>query len=190
MLFYIGASVLITLSVYCWLGIKGAYSKGEVLPFRVSAAIWILDTLHLILVSLASLNSVWELRFNETVAFISGLALIGIGLAILLIGMIQFRSLRRISGMHSARLIATGIYRWSRNPQYLGWFICLLGISLIGRSGLAFLLTFMLIIGIHLYNIWLEEPYLERVLGKEYLEYKSRTARYVGMPRKSNNVRN
>lgn len=124
------------------------------------------------------------------VAFISGLILISIGLAILLIGMIQFHSLRRVSGMQSAGLITVGIYQWSKNPQYLGWFICLFGVSLMGRSGLALLLTLALIIGIHLYNIWLEEPYLERVLGKEYLEYKSRTARYVGMPRKSTNIIN
>jgi protein-S-isoprenylcysteine O-methyltransferase Ste14 len=190
MLCYVGATVLVVLSIYCWLGIKSAYGAGKVLPFRVSAAIWILDTLHLILVIFASLNNVWEMHFNYTFAFITGRILISIGLTILLIGMIQFHSLRRISGMQSSGLITAGIYRWSRNPQYVGWFICLFGVSITGRSGLALLLTVALIIGIHLYNIWLEEPYLERILGNEYLEYKSRTARYVGIPRKSNNIIN
>jgi protein-S-isoprenylcysteine O-methyltransferase Ste14 len=180
----VGAAVLVVLSVYCWLGIKNAYGEGEVLPLCISAAIWILDVFHLGLVSFASLNSVWEIHFNYIVAFISGLILLSIGLAILLIGMIQFHSFRRISGMQSAGLITAGIYRWSRNPQYLGWFICLVGISFIGRSGLAFLLTFILVIGIHLYNIWLEELYLERIFRNVYGVYKLKTARYLGIPRK------
>jgi protein-S-isoprenylcysteine O-methyltransferase Ste14 len=171
MVFYIGGAVLVVLSVYCWLGIRKAYGKGEVLPLRISAAIWVLDTVHLLLVSLASLWGVWQLQFNSTVGLVSGLVLIGVGLATLLAGMIAFRSLRRISGMDSSGLVTTGIYRWSRNPQYTGWFICLLGISLMGRSG-------------HLYTVQLEEPYLEHVLGDKYRVYKSRTARYIGILRK------
>ena len=139
---------------------------------------------HLALVSLAAVCGVWQLQFNSAAALGGGLALAGVGLALLLTGMITFRSLRRISGMESSRLLTKGIYRWSRNPQYIGWFICLLGISLMGRSGLAFLLTILLIIGIHLYNTRLEEPYLEHVFGDEYRDYKSRTARYIGIPKK------
>lgn len=188
MVFFTGSAVLAGLSAYCWLGIKRAYDKGVTLPFRVSIAIWILDTLHLVLVSLASLYGIWQLQFNSTVALAIGLVLIGIGLTTLLTGMITFRSLRRVSGMDSSELVARGIYRWSRNPQYIGWFICLFGISLIGRSGLAFLLSVVLIIGIHLYNVKLEEPYLERVFGDQYRLYKSKTARYVGIPKKRDNT--
>lgn len=76
----------------------------------------------------------------------------------MLAGMLEFRSLRKMSGLETSKLITTGIYRYSRNPQYTGWFLALLGISIMGRSGLALLLTIILIVGIHLYNVKLEEP--------------------------------
>ncbi len=184
MLFYIGSAIIAVLAVYCRLGTRKAYDRGENLPLRVSAVIWILDILHLLLVALASLYGVWQLQFSSEVGLIGGLILIGFGLASLLAGMIAFRSMRRISGMDSSKLVANGIYRWSRNPQYVGWWICLLGISLVGRSGLALLLTAVLIVGIHLYHVQLEEPYLERTFGEKYRAYKLKTARYVGMPKK------
>ena len=183
MVFYIGSTVLLFLSIYCWLGIRHAYCRGNTLPWHVSATIWMLDTLHLALVSLASADGVWEIQFNRIGGLTSGIVFIGAGFTVLIVGMITFRSFRRISGMYSSNLLTKGIYRWSRNPQYVGWFICLLGISLVGRSGLAFLLTALLIVGIHLYNVLLEEPNLECVFEEEYREYKSGTARYFGIPR-------
>ena len=58
----------------------------------------------------------------------------------------------------------------------------LLGISFMGRSGLAFAFTVVFAIVIHLYTTRLAEPYLERLYGEEYRRYKSRTARYFGLP--------
>jgi len=50
-------------------------------------------------------------------------------------------------------------------------------------KGLAFLFSAVLIIGIHLFVVLLEEPYLESVLEDEYHLYKSKTPRYIGIPR-------
>ncbi|MFQ5924887.1 MAG: methyltransferase family protein [Dehalococcoidia bacterium] len=184
MLFYIGLGIWIVLAVYCLVGIKKAYDKGETWPRHVSIAIWPMDTVHFLLVTWASLYSVWLLPINKMVALIGGLVVFGTGIVIMLAGMVEFRSFRRISGMNTSRLVATGIYQWSRNPQYIGWFLWLLGIALMGRSGLAFLFTMVFIIGMHFYTIWLEEPYLERIFGEEYRWYKSRTARYIGRPKR------
>jgi len=60
----------------------------------------------------------------------------------------------------------------------------LLGISLLGQSGLALLLAGVFIIGIHLYNILLEEPCVERIFGGEFRSYKSKTSRYLGIPKR------
>jgi len=184
MLFYIGLGIGIVLAaVYCWVAIKKAYDKGETLPRYVAIAIWTMDTSHFLLVTWASLYSVWILPFNKTIASIAGLVATVIGLVVMLAGIIEFRSLRKMSGMDVSRFITTGTYRYSRNPQYFGWFAMLFGISLMGRSGLAFLLTIVFVIGIHLYTIWLEEPFLERIFGDEYRLYKSRTPRYAGIPK-------
>lgn len=49
-----------------------------------------------------------------------------------------------------------------------------------GLSGCTLLIVLMTIVFGHYYVVKLEEPYLERVFGREYLEYKWKTLRYVG----------
>lgn len=183
---YIGSGIIITLSIYCWFEIRKAYEKEGTLILHISIAIWILDTLHFLLVLWASFKNLWLIPLNKTIAFITGLAITVIGLIIMLAGVVEFHSFRRMSGLDTSKLITTGIYRYSRNPQYTGWFLALMGISLVGRSLLAFLLTIALIIGIHLYNVKLEEPYLELLFGKDYQGYKRSTPRYFGIPKRKN----
>lgn len=181
MLFYVGSAILAVLGMYCWLGTKKAYDKGEILPLRVSIAFWSLDMVHASLVVVSALYSVWPLPFNKTAALIGGLAMFGAGLAFMLAGMAKFRSLQKISGLDASELVTSGIYQLSRNPQYFGWFLVLSGISLIGSSGLALLYTGIAIILFHSYITRMEEPYLEHVFGEKYLLYKGRTPRYFGI---------
>ncbi len=180
--FYIGAGILICLSIYYWIEIKRFFDKKETLPLRVALGISTLDTTHFALVVLSSLYHSWLLPFDRIASLLAGSTMTAVGLAVMMTGMFELRSMRRIFGMEISMVITTGIYKWSRNPQYVGWFMCLLGISLIGRSGLAFLFSAVLIIGIHLFVVLLEEPYLESVLGDEYRLYKLKTPRYIGIP--------
>ncbi|NJE09006.1 isoprenylcysteine carboxylmethyltransferase family protein [Thermococcus sp. M39] len=181
MLYALGVVFFLFLSLYSWFGIKRAYEDGKTLPLHVSAVIWIGDTLHFILVLWASLRGLWLMPINATAALVGGSVLAVVGLVVMLLGMLEFRSFKRMSGLDSSKLITTGIYRYSRNPQYIGWFLALIGISIMGRSLLALLLTVALLIGLHLYNVKLEEPYLERIFGEEYRRYKENTPRYFGM---------
>jgi len=68
----------------------------------------------------------------------------------------------------------------SRNPQFLGFYLALFGISLLGRSGYALLLTALAVVYCHYYIVNVEEPYLARVFGEEYVLYRLRTPRYHG----------
>jgi len=60
-----------------------------------------------------------------------------------------------------------------------GFYLALLGISLLGRSGYGLLLTVMAIIYCHYYIVKAEEPYLERIFGEGYLMYRLKTPRYI-----------
>jgi protein-S-isoprenylcysteine O-methyltransferase Ste14 len=184
LVFYAGFGLLLLLGLYALIEIKRTYNKREVLPKRTSVALWILDIVHLFLVILASWNRIWFLPFSDTLSVPTGLVLFSVGTLLILAGMVPFRSLRRISGLEISQLIITGVYRWTRNPQYLGWFLILLGISFIGRSGLAFLLAILGIILFHYYIIRIEEPYLERAFGDKYYQYKSNVPRYIGLHRR------
>jgi len=184
MLFYAGSGLLVVLGLYVLLETKRTYDEGKKLSKGLSVGWWIVDIVHCLLVVLSSFYTVWPMPINETAALIGGSVMLGVGMVVMLAGMIEFRSIRRISGLNTPELVTTGIYQWSRNPQYFGWFLVLSGISLMGGSGLAILYTTIAIILFHLYITKMEEPYLGHILGEKYLSYKERTPRYIGIPRR------
>lgn len=176
-----GLSVM--MGIYVFSEIKRTYDNKGMFTNKLLSSWYAMWAFHHLALILASLYGVWPIAIDRTAALIVGMILFGIGLVILLMGMIEFRSLRRSTGQDISKLITTGIYRWSRNPQFVGWLLMLLGISFAGRSGFAFVLTGIFFIVIYLYTILLAEPYLERLYGEDYQFFKLRTARWVGIPR-------
>jgi protein-S-isoprenylcysteine O-methyltransferase Ste14 len=77
------------------------------------------------------------------------------------------------------------VYRWSRNPQNVGWGVALVGIALCGGSGAALLLTSVFWIAFRAY-IPIEESLLERVYGDEWRRYREIAPRFFGRPRRAN----
>ncbi|NOY96393.1 MAG: isoprenylcysteine carboxylmethyltransferase family protein [Chlorobi bacterium] len=181
---YISIGISAILGIYVFSGIKKTYDKKGTYTNKLLSLWMIMWAFHHIPLMLASFYGVWPVPIDKTFSLAGGLILFGIGAIILPMGMIEFRSLRRSCGQDISKLITTGIYRWSRNPQFVGWFLMLLGISLAGRSGFAFALTGVFAIVTYLYTTLLAEPYLESLYGEEYRLFKLRTARWIGIPKK------
>lgn len=83
------------------------------------------------------------------------------------------------------KLVITGPYAYVRNPMLTGVFILLLGLGILFNSvSLTFIFTplFILLNVLELKTI--EEPELEKRLGKEYLEYKKRVPMFIPRLRK------
>lgn len=179
----ISLGIWVVLGLYVFSEIKKTYDRNRTYTNKLLSIWVVMWAFHHVPVVLASLCAVWLIPIDRTFALAGGLIIFGVGVIILPMGMIEFRSLRRSCGQDISKLITTGVYRWSRNPQFVGWFLMLLGISLAGRSGLALALTGVFAIVIYLYTILLAEPYLERLYGGEYRLYRSRTARWIGMPK-------
>jgi protein-S-isoprenylcysteine O-methyltransferase Ste14 len=76
-------------------------------------------------------------------------------------------------------LITTGPYRYSRNPQYLGDMLHILGWMLITNSWRAWVIGALGII-LNLLAPLTEEPWLEDRFGQAYLEYKQSVPRFIG----------
>lgn len=113
---------------------------------------------------------------------VAGAVLVLLGLALYAAASVAFQSLKRMSGLDATRLVTGGIYRWSRNPQNVGWTLVLLGASLASASGMALLLAALFWLSFGAY-LPLEEELLERLYGDAYAPYRARTARYFGRPR-------
>lgn len=78
------------------------------------------------------------------------------------------------------KLVTTGPYAHVRNPMLSGVFIVLFGLGILFRSvSLLFIFTPLFILLNVLELRAIEEPELERRLGKEYLQYKKRIPMFI-----------
>lgn len=102
-----------------------------------------------------------------------------VGLALCLHGMGAFRSVLKVLCVDKGHLTTVGPYRWNRNPQYVGWFLFLLGFAMNDWS--LWCLAALLVVAISLHLLVLvEEEHLHRVFGEEFDEFKSKVPRYAG----------
>lgn len=76
------------------------------------------------------------------------------------------------------RLVATGLYRYTRNPMYLGHIIFLFGLTLTLKSWLAALITIGTSIWFHLRVVG-DEQKLIQTLGQPYVNYLASVKRWV-----------
>jgi len=118
----------------------------------------------------------------ETFLQYVGAGLIVLGLALTVFSMLHFRSLRMVLGRDRSRLVTIGLYRFSRNPQYVFYALFLLGYAMTGKSMMAYLGAALCWVVIHLTAL-VEEEHLERVFGEEYRQYKRSVPRYVSLGR-------
>ena len=83
------------------------------------------------------------------------------------------------SSEEKTTLISDGIYKYSRNPAFLGFDLMYIGILLAYFNAALFVLTMLTVLALHL-QILQEEKYLSDTFGEAYMEYKKHTSRYLG----------
>jgi hypothetical protein len=76
------------------------------------------------------------------------------------------------------RLVASGIYAYTRNPMYLGHIIFLTGLTLTLRSWLAALITVAVAVWLH-FRVLADERNLAVKLGQPYVAYTQTVKRWV-----------
>ena len=75
------------------------------------------------------------------------------------------------------------IFRYSRNPMYLGGFILFIGISLVSISWIYFLIALIWMILTHVMEIPVEESECIKKYGTDYIEYMKKTPKWLGIPK-------
>jgi len=104
-----------------------------------------------------------------------------IGLLIVFSAMVPM-GYNRTMGLKSKNLKINGLYKWSRNPQVVGYTIFLTGFALSYFS--LYAVGWILLFGIIIHNmIFTEEEYLTKMYGEVYQNYKERVPRYIGIKR-------
>jgi len=122
----------------------------------------------------AIIGSMFFLRVTaeRPVLFYSGAGLYAAGLILLVMSVIDF-SRPAADGMNR-----NGLYRFSRNPMYVSYFICFAGCAALTKS--VMLTGFVMIFQISAHWIILsEERWCAEKFGTEYSEYKKKVRRYI-----------
>lgn len=180
-IFILGLVLLFVLGAVIGNRLRREYRSRLGPTIRTVATVWAFYWVHFSLVVLAAVWSTWHLSLPTPLALGGGLVIAAVGAGVHLSAAYAFGSLRRLLGLDSTRLVTEGIYRWSRNPQNVGWALVLVGVGLVRESGMVLLLALVFWLSFRLY-LPLEEELLRRLFGEAYETYRHRTHRYFGPP--------
>jgi protein-S-isoprenylcysteine O-methyltransferase Ste14 len=110
-----------------------------------------------------------------------GLALTFVGFLLGIGAFIEFRKARTTVDPHGSakKLVTSGIYRFTRNPIYLGFLLMIIGLPLNSGIYWGLVMAPFYVLLMNRLIIQHEEAYLEKKFGKTYTDYTSRVRRWV-----------
>ena len=77
------------------------------------------------------------------------------------------------------KLIISGIYKYSRNPMYLGLLMIVISTSIFFLNIFSITTPFLFYCWINRFQIKREEIFLTEKFGKEYMSYKTKTRTWI-----------
>lgn len=110
-----------------------------------------------------------------------GIVLVVVGLLILFwsFGLFKKKDTPIMPGKKPSALVIEGPYKFTRNPMYLGVTTALFGIAIYLGDFLAFLAPVIFFVFVSLRFIPREEKLMEKLFGKDYLNYKKNVRRWL-----------
>jgi protein-S-isoprenylcysteine O-methyltransferase Ste14 len=110
---------------------------------------------------------------------VTGLACWFFGFALLYIGRFEMgNSFRLGTPKEPTRLAVKGLFRWSRNPMYVGMYATVVASALYTLNPVVVVLG-ACVIAIHHSIVLAEEIHMQKLFGQEYLDYRNRVRRYI-----------
>jgi protein-S-isoprenylcysteine O-methyltransferase Ste14 len=123
----------------------------------------------------------WKFEFSASLP--AGLVVASFGFVLCILGALEFwrakTSLNPFHPKQATSLVTTGIYRFTRNPIYLGFLFALLGCFLVFEGLSAFFSLPVFTLYITRFQIQPEERALRAKFGSAYTEYQVRVRRWL-----------
>jgi protein-S-isoprenylcysteine O-methyltransferase Ste14 len=120
--------------------------------------------------------------FDRSFAQLSGLAIVALGALVILACVVEFATRGRgtLSPLDPPRaLVIRGLYRYVRNPMYVGATLAILGQALYAQSLPVVLYWAIWFAWVNVIVLAYEEPALRRMFGPAYGEYCRRVPRWI-----------
>ena len=125
---------------------------------------------YLMFPSMRAIPSPWNLL---------GILLMAKGLVFLILAGLLFRKHKTTERFDkSTFLVVGGLYKFSRNPMYLGAIIFLTGLAILFGNALSFASPVLFFLVVRIVFIPFEEKKAEKEFGQDYLDYKRQTRRW------------
>lgn len=150
------------------------------LTLRIPPVLVVLITMLL----MWSVSQLWPLlTFEVSYQFWASLFFIAVGVVVILAGVVSFKiadtTVNPLSPDDASTLVIAGIYRFTRNPMYLGMLMILCGVAVyLGTLSSALLLP-VFVLYMNALQIKPEEIALENLFGENYREYKYAVGRWL-----------
>ncbi len=134
------------------------------------------------LIAVFALNELMPgVRFTSSLGQIVGGLIIFVGLVLLLLtgGLFKRAGTDLVPFKNVSALVTTGIYRYTRNPMYLGMTAILLGCSITVGAALSLLVAPVFMLIIELRFIRPEEEMLRDLFPEDFPQYATRVRRWL-----------
>ena len=134
------------------------------------------------LIAIFTLNESWPvLRFTSLAGQLAGGLIILVGLVLLVManGLFVRAGTNVIPFREVSSLVTRGIYRYTRNPMYLGMALVLLGCAVTVGAASALVVPVLFMVIIELRFIRPEEHMLQGLFPQDYPAYCTRVRRWI-----------
>ena len=124
--------------------------------------------------------------FNQFLSYSNNrisLFLLILGLFVFISAVRSFRKQRTtvnpLEPRQASSLVVSGIFKYSRNPMYLGMLIVLLSISFKFNLAGGIVISLFFYLFITRFQIFPEEEAMNELFGDEFIEYSNKTRRWI-----------
>ena len=127
---------------------------------------------------LGKFNAQFNLGIN---GIILGWIIVLLGLLVTMVAQYQMGASWRYIGSKSndAKLITHGLFKYSRNPIYVGGLIFFIGVIILLTDYLTILFLIFIFTGLEILVRYHEEPHLKKMHGKAYENYCNEVSRFI-----------
>lgn len=122
-----------------------------------------------------------EMPLSDRLQYMLGALLVLLGIAVNIPAVLKFKANDEnvIPWTGSETIIVSGVYRFTRNPMYLGMSLISLGIAIWAGSYAMVSTALLASVIIDRLVIVREEYYLEKRFGQSYADYKRQVRRWI-----------
>jgi protein-S-isoprenylcysteine O-methyltransferase Ste14 len=122
-----------------------------------------------------------NIEMSYSIRMLSLLTLILLGIFVCITGVVSFKLAKTTTNPlkpdAASSLVVSGIYKYSRNPMYLGFMLFLLAWSVYLGSIFSIVGVVAFVLYMNQFQIMPEEAALNKVFGDEFEQYKSKVRR-------------